>query len=114
MTRLIKSLSILLICCLPVFAYATLLEVNEQEQEQIKDQMLLTEKGLGNLTAATPFNVTTIQALFPDYQVKMSKGASEGIEYKTMVISKNNEALVTLLPTDDKKTADKVLCLAYT
>lgn len=74
--------------------------------------LTLTPTGLHGITKTTPFEIAKIQALFPHTEVQLAKAMTEGMEYKIMVVAKNNEPLFTLLPTAEKKTPEHVLCLA--
>ncbi len=71
----------------------------------------LTDKGIGKLTAETPFDVKAVKSALPGLDVKPSSDKTEGESFETMIVSKNGETLLTLLPT--KEGARKVICIAY-
>jgi hypothetical protein len=94
-------------------AFSCALLVSYQAYAEDTGMPVLNEAGLQGINANTEFDVAAIQALFPRDHVQLSKSMSEGQEFKVMVIAKDSQPYITILPTADGKKPERVLCLAF-
>ena len=62
----------------------------------------VTDAGIGNLTASTPFETAAIQAIFPELIVSTTTESAEGIEYPVIVVSDSDTELMHIEPIEDK------------
>lgn len=62
----------------------------------------VTDAGIGGLTASTPFDVDTIQAIFPALSVSTTTASAEGMDYTIIVVSDGSTELLQIEATGNK------------
>ncbi len=71
----------------------------------------LTNKGLGNITVNSPYDINKVQQLFASFQVRKADFATEGMKIDTILVASPQEPLLAIFPTEEK--SKKIFCLAY-
>ena len=65
--------------------------------------LMMTEKGLGPITAATPFDLSEIARLLPTLRVIQGVASSEGIEFPTIRVMAGQVQLFIISPEEGNR-----------
>lgn len=72
------------------------------EDESTASSIQVTDAGIGDLTASTPFETEAIQAIFPELIVSTTTESAEGMKYPVIVVSDSDTELMRIEPIEDK------------
>ena len=68
---------------------------------EAQETLRITDSGVGRVTAQTPFVLSEIQGLFPNYSARANVGMTEGIEIPILEVRDGEDLVLTLTPTLD-------------
>lgn len=79
------------------------------EAKQAPHRLMVTDKGLGPIDAAMPFNMHKVTVAFPEFSVVEQLNFQEGKSYPVINVSKGAHLLFTVNPTADLKSIYSVV-----
>ena len=74
-----------------------------------KNRLSVSNQGVGPINGSTPFNISKLTKVFPNYSVVEQLNFQEGESYPVILVSKGAKRLLTINPTLDLKSIYSVV-----